>query len=41
LHWFFLERIDFEGNNFDPREFTVSELEEMGYFDQFQDAELE
>jgi hypothetical protein len=40
-HWFFLERIDFEANNFDSGQFTVSELEEMGYFDQFQDAELE
>lgn len=37
-HWFFLERIDFENNEFNPNDFTYSELEQMGYFDQFDDA---
>ena len=37
-HWFFLERIEWEQPNFDPSSYTVSELEEMGYFDQFYDT---
>ncbi len=34
-HWFFLERIEWEQPRMDPSLFTLSELEEIGYFDQF------
>ena len=37
-HWFFLERIEWEQPRFDPSLFTLAELEEMGYFDQFTDS---
>lgn len=40
-HWFFLERIDFEPHVFDPNQFWTSELWEMGFFDQFTDADME
>ena len=37
-HWFFLERIEWEQPRMDPSMFTLSELEEIGYFDQVWDA---
>lgn len=40
-HWFFLEQLQFERNDFDPNEYWHSELVEMGYFDQFHDTESE
>lgn len=37
-HWFFTKKIEFQPVEFDPNQFTHSELIEMGYFDQFDDA---
>ena len=38
MHWFFLEPMEFVEPKLDPRKFTTSELEEMGYFDQNHDS---
>jgi len=40
-HWFFLERIDFEPHVFNPNDYDILELREMGYFDQFRDSDTE
>lgn len=40
-HWFFLEPIPFELTTFDPNQFLISELEEMGFFAQFDDSKAE
>ena len=37
-HWFFLERIEWEQPKFDPNDYDILELREMGYFDQFHDS---
>ena len=37
-HWFLGERIAFEQPEFNPNDYWISELYEMGYFDQFDDA---
>ena len=37
-HWFFLERIEWVQPKFDPNDFDILELREMGYFDQFYDS---
>lgn len=37
-HWFFLDRIEFEQPMIDPSQYYISELYEMGYFAQFEDA---
>lgn len=38
IHWFFLEQIEFKQPVFDPNKFDHSELIEMGFFAQFDDA---
>lgn len=41
-HWFFLERLEFEPQpEFDPNQYSYSELVEMGYFEQFNESNLE
>lgn len=34
-HWFFLERIEWEQPKFNPNDYDILELREMGYFEQF------
>ena len=41
VHWFFTKPIEFEQKKFDPNQYYISELYEMGYFDQFDDSESE
>jgi hypothetical protein len=41
-HWFFLKQIQFEPQpQFDPNEYWTSELEEMGFFRQFDESNSE
>lgn len=38
-HWFLGERIELELTEFNPNDYFISELYEMGYFDQFDDTD--
>lgn len=38
-HWFLTKFIEYVQPEFDPNQFWTSELEELGYFDQFRDAD--
>ena len=40
-HWFFVKKIEFEQPEFNPNDHWISDLYEMGYFDQFDDADGE
>jgi hypothetical protein len=37
-HWFFLEALEFEQPRLDPSKLSLSELEEIGYFEQIDDT---
>ena len=37
-HWFIGNEIEFEQTEFDPNDYWISELYEMGYFAQFDDT---
>jgi hypothetical protein len=38
-HWFFLEQLEYTPIVFNPNDYDILALQEMGYFDQFQDAD--